>query len=117
MGQMKARRDTRRTPRTPIEARLLLEGYIVAYGEVADLSTSGASLWTAGAVNAGDQLDLRLDPEDGLTRGVETTAWVVWCRRGIAGDLRTRCGLRWEEAPRPGQAALLAFIDAHCRAR
>jgi hypothetical protein len=95
---------------------LLVEGYVVAYGEVADLSVSGACLWTAGGLSAGDRLDLRLDPEDGLSRGVETAAWVVWSRRGIAGDLRTRCGLRWEEAPRPGQAALRAFIDAHCGA-
>ncbi len=112
---MRERRSRRCVPRLPIGVRLLVDGYVVAHGELADVSTGGASLWAAEGFRSGDTLEFETD--DARTRSFRTTAKVVWARRALSGDGRTRFGIRWAHLATAEEDDLEQIIAAACAER
>jgi hypothetical protein len=106
---MHDRRHVRRVPRSPINVQFLLDGYLVAHGEVADLSRSGAGLWTDGGFLPGDRVELRLKAADRWVPVVQAVVTFVWSD-GMAGGLKTRYGARWEAISSTDRRALQALI-------
>jgi hypothetical protein len=106
---MHKRRHARRTPDSPINVQFLLDGYLVAHGDVADLSHSGAGLWTDGGFLPGDRVELRLRTEDRWVPIVEAAATFVWSHCS-SGSQRTRYGVRWDAISSADRRALQTLI-------
>jgi len=105
------RRTERRVPKVQIGVRCLVDGYVVACGEVMDLSVRGAGLWTQDAFNPGDSLELLLEVDQSLAPPFRSIARVVWSQESEA---RARCGVRWAFVRRSERRTLAEFIAAHC---
>jgi c-di-GMP-binding flagellar brake protein YcgR len=97
--------------------QLLVDGYLVAHGELADLSLGGASLWTTEGFRSGDTLEFHFEVEDARTRSFRTTARVVWSREALSADGRTRCGIRWAHLATAEEDQLEQLIASACAER
>jgi c-di-GMP-binding flagellar brake protein YcgR len=94
--------------------RFLVDGYVAAHGELADVSLDGASLWMGGGFHSGDTFELHFDCDDPAARSFRTMARVVWCRHALSADGRTRCGVRWDHIASAEQDQLQQFIATTC---
>jgi Tfp pilus assembly protein PilZ len=109
---MHKRRDVRRFPRSAIGVKFLVDGYLVALGEVADLSLSGAGVVTDEGFRAGDDVELRLEVEEEQRSILQAPVRFVWCNP-VNGH-QARCGVRWTVPSSSDRESLRAFIDDHC---
>jgi hypothetical protein len=97
----RARQRVRVVPPTPITVAVddRATGRCLCYGVIADVSETGACLWTNGSLSAGTGLVFRLSfsqpPEM-----QEIAGRVIWGRDGFGPGLR-RFGVEWQEAPAP----------------
>ncbi len=114
---MRERRSRRCVPRLPIGVRLLVDGYLVAHGELADLSIGGASLWTTEGFRSGDTLEFHFEVEDPRLRSFRTTAKVIWSRQAMSADGRMRFGIRWAHLASAEETRLKQLIASACAER
>jgi len=94
--------------------QLLVDGYVAAHGELADLSLGGASLWMGEGFRSGDTFEFRLETDAALPFSFRTTAKVVWSRAAMSADGRTRCGVCWDHIASVEQDRLERLIAAAC---
>ncbi len=112
---MQKRRSERRTPRTAIGVQFLLDGYVVAYGDVIDISLGGAGLATPEGLISGNNLELRFAAEDPAVPAFQTAAKVVWCQPADGPGDQTRCGVRWALPAVSQRHPLHILIDSTCK--
>jgi hypothetical protein len=111
---MRERGARRCIPRRPIGVQLLVDGYVAAHAELADLSLGGACVWMGGGFRSGDTFEFRLETDSALPFSFRTTAKVVWSRAAMSGDGRTRCGVCWDHIASADQDRLERLIAAAC---
>jgi hypothetical protein len=111
---MQKRRSARCVPKTAIGVQFLLDGYVVAYGDVLDISLGGAGLTTGEGLISGHNLELRFAAEDPALPAFQTAAKVVWCEPGNAPGQQTRCGVRWPLAQASRRHPLQTLIESTC---
>ena len=94
----------------PIGAAFLVDGYVVACGEVANLSKGGACLDTVSDLRVGDAVEVRL--EDGWEPDpLLVPARVVWSRRQADPQEGSRCGVRWSRPIEPFRRRFERMMD------
>jgi hypothetical protein len=114
---MRERRVRRCVPTKRVGVNLLVDGYLVAHGELADVSLDGASLWMGEGFRSGDTFEFHFDPAEPVAPGFRTTAKVVWARTALSEDGRTRCGIRWAHLASAEVTRLSEFIASTCSKR
>ncbi len=113
---MNDRQAVRHVPRTAIGAQLLVDGYVVGFGEVTDISLLGAGLRTADGLPHGEDLEVRLETDEPFVPTFRTSARVVWCHAAESRG-RIRCGVRWASNATIDEHPLKALIAATCPTR
>jgi hypothetical protein len=111
---MQHRWAARRHPMTPISVQFLVDGYVVAHGEVADISLKGAGLRASEGLKPGETVELRLDAEGEDRPSFFGQARIVWSSGAVGGDSSARCGVRWSNLTEAEAGPLLALIEASC---
>jgi hypothetical protein len=111
---MKDRRAKRLVPRTAIGAQLLVDGYVVGFAEVTDISVAGVGLATADGLPHGEGLEVRLETDEPFVPTFRASARVVWCRTAGSPE-RSRCGVCWGSNASIDEPPLKALIAATCR--
>jgi hypothetical protein len=114
---MQRRRYSRHLPKTSVAVALLVDGYMTAHGDLADLSLRGAGLWTVAGFRVGDVLDLHLAPRRDLGLSFRGTAEVVWSRPAKSANGRARCGVCWAHLASAERKSLGRFMAAICKNR
>jgi hypothetical protein len=97
-----------------IGVQFLLDGYVVAFGDVLDISFGGAGLITGEGLASGHNLELRFTAEDPALPAFQTAAKVVWCKPAERPGEPTRCGVRWALPPGGRQNPLHVLIESAC---
>ena len=80
-------------PRRPISVEIM-SADMATHGTLANISESGACVWTEAAFAAGDVLVLGFG-FPGEEQPFHAAGCVVWVERPEAGGRPGRCGLRW----------------------
>jgi hypothetical protein len=104
----------RRHPTTPISVQFLVDGYVVAHGEVADISLKGVGLRASEGLKPGETVELRLDVEGENLPSFFGQARIIWSQGAVGGDDASRCGVRWSNLTDAEAGPLLALIEASC---
>ena len=107
---MQVRGAVRVTPRSAVTVAIENQGFPMVYGVVANISESGACLWTSGAFAVGENLVIRLSfPHE--PQPLQAAGRVVWedGQRDEKGAMRL--GLRWSHATGPAHLHLKQLID------
>lgn len=106
---MTERATVRVIPRSAVTVAIENQGLPMAYGVVANISDSGACVWTNGAFAVGESLVLRLSfPRE--SQPLQAAGRVVWedLRRDDSGALRL--GLQWSHTTGPAHNRLRQMI-------
>jgi c-di-GMP-binding flagellar brake protein YcgR len=111
---MQHRWAARRHPRSPITVQILVDGYVVAHGEVADISLKGAGLRASEGLRPGETVELRLDTEADDLPSFFSRARIVWSRSAVGADDASRCGVRWSDLTEAEAGPLIRLIEASC---
>ena len=111
---MQNRWAARRHPTTTVTVQILVDGYVVAHGEVADISLKGVGLRASEGLKPGETVELRLDVEGENLPSFFGQARIVWSQGAIGGVDASRCGVRWSNLSETESVPLLALIDASC---
>jgi len=108
---MQERVAVRVTPRNPVTVAIEAEDQPLAYGVVANISASGACLWTSGAFAVGEGLVVRLSFPD-EPQPLQAAGRVVWedAQRNAKGAMRL--GLAWSHTVGPAHLHLQGLIAA-----
>jgi Tfp pilus assembly protein PilZ len=107
---MRQRGAVRIVPRSPITVAIQDGGVPYAYGVVANISESGACIWTDAGLDPGTTLSLRLSfPR--RSQPLDAEGVVVWGEP--RGSSRTRrYGLQWKDQSSPRLVRLKGIITA-----
>ncbi len=107
---MRQRGAVRIVPRSPITVAIQDGGFPYAYGVVANVSESGACIWTDAGLDPGTALSLRLSfPR--RSQPLDAEGVVVWGEP--RGRSRTRrYGVHWKDQTSPRLERLKGIITA-----
>ena len=107
---MQVRGAVRVTPRSAVTVAIENQGFPMAYGVVANISESGACLWTNGAFAVGENLVIRLSfPHE--PQPLQAAGRVVWEDRQRDNKGAMRLGLQWSHTTGPAHLHLKELID------
>ena len=109
---MRERGAVRIVPRNPITVALQEASTPFAYGVVANISESGACIWTNARLETGRNVALRLSFPRG-SQPIDAEGLVVWVRPNAEGAAEgARYGLQWSAQAAGRRELLVRMISA-----
>jgi hypothetical protein len=109
---MRERNAVRIVPRNPITVALQEASTPFAYGVVANISESGACIWTNARLETGRNVALRLSFPRG-SQPIDAEGLVVWGRPNAEGGAEgVRYGLQWSPETAGRRELLARMISA-----
>ena len=106
---MRERGAVRVVPRRAVTIVIENEGFPLAYGVVANISASGACVWTDRRLQVGDSINLRLSfPRE--PQPIQASGRVIWGAQTDGGEA-SRYGLEWDAGSLPQRDRLKTLIE------